>query len=290
MSSNIEQKTKLVPHFVIAVILFAVLAAVFLWPAPEPSLTEPLARPVPLPEAEQPAKESSEEPQPNAFVPVPMPAEVVLQPVEQPEPQVQVDPEPAIIIDTSDAAIKSALLNIANTPMIGRLLVNDSLLQRFVVTVTNTANSDSAPNFQPLVPPTQSFRIYQQADKNWIDAASYKRYTGYVEALETLDNEQLLALYATYLPDIQEIYSEIGNPRTAFSEVFVDALDELLDTPEIPTPVEVYSDSVMYKFKDQRFENLSLPQKQLLRMGPDNMRRVKAKLRELKQALQDGLE
>jgi hypothetical protein len=290
MTSNNEQKTKLVPHFVIAVILFAVLAAVFLWPALEPSQTESIARPVPLPEVEQPAEVSSEEQKPNTFVPVPVPTEVVLQPVEQPEPLVQVDPEPAVIIDTSDVAIKNALLNIANTPLIGRLLVNDSLLQRFVVSVTNTANSDSAPNFQPLVPPTQSFRIYQQADKNWIDAASYKRYTGYVAALETLDNEQLLALYATYLPDIQEIYSEIGNPRTAFSEVFVDALDELLDTPEIPTPVEVYSDSVMYKFKDQRFENLSLPQKQLLRMGPDNMRRVKAKLRELKQALQDGLE
>jgi len=291
MSDGVEQKTRLIPHIVLAVIFIAIIAVVLLWPASEQLPEKPITQPVELPPTiEQPVQEETAVEEPSAFVPVPMPEEVVLEPVETPKPQEPVEPEPIAIIDTSDAAIKSALLTIANTPVVGRLLVNDSLLQRFVVTVTNLADSDSAPNFQLLAPPEQPFRIYQQADKEWIDAASYKRYTSYVDALETLENDQLLDLYDTYLPDIQEIYAEIGNPSTPFSEVFVEALDELLDTPEIPTPVEVYSDSVMYKFKDERFENLSLPQKQLLRMGPDNMRRVKAKLRELKQALKDGSE
>ena len=50
-------------------------------------------------------------------------------------------------------------------------------------------------------------------------------------------------------------------------------------------PVEVYTDSVMFKFKDQRLEALAAPQKQLLRTGPENMRRIKAKLRELRTAI-----
>ena len=55
-------------------------------------------------------------------------------------------------------------------------------------------------------------------------------------------------------------------------------------------PVEVYSDSVMYKYTDERLENLDGPQKQLLRTGPDNMRRIKAKLREIKALIeQNGL-
>lgn len=67
------------------------------------------------------------------------------------------------------------------------------------------------------------------------------------------------------------------------------AIDELLDTPEVPVPVEVYTDSVAYKYADSRLENLNEPQKQLLRTGPDNMRRIKAKLRELKTLIQaDG--
>ena len=292
MSNGDEPKTRLVPHIVLAIVFIAIIAVVLLWPASEQLPEEPVSQPVELPPVvEQPAQvEEPEATLPEPFVPVPMPEEVVLEPVDTPKPQTPVEPDPVTIIDTSDAAIKSALLEIANTPIVGRLLVNDSLLQRFVVTVTNMADSDSAPNFQLLVPPEQPFRIYQQADRQWIDAASYKRYTSYVDALETLDNDQLIALYETYQNDIQEIYSEIGDANTPFTEVFIEALDEILDTPEIPTPVEVYSDSVMYKYKDERFENLSLPQKQLLRMGPDNMRRVKAKLRELKQALIDGSE
>jgi hypothetical protein len=41
----------------------------------------------------------------------------------------------------------------------------------------------------------------------------------------------------------------------------------------------------MYKFADRQLESLTAPQKQLLRTGPENMRRIKAKLRELKETL-----
>ena len=72
--------------------------------------------------------------------------------------------------------------------------------------------------------------------------------------------------------------------------MLLSAIDELLDTPEVPVPIEVYSDSVMYKYTDERLENLDGPQKQLLRTGPDNMRRIKAKLREIKALIeQNGL-
>ena len=56
----------------------------------------------------------------------------------------------------------------------------------------------------------------------------------------------------------------------------------------MPVPVEVYTDSVTYKYTDPRLENLNEPQKQLLRTGPDNMRRIKAKLREIKVLLEEN--
>ena len=147
-----------------------------------------------------------------------------------------------------------------------------------------------APNHQLLTPPEQNFRVYSQADKQWIDAASYKRYTPYVNVLESFDNEALLTVYQSYKDDIQAKYAEIGDPDKDFNSVLLSAIDELLDTPEVPVPVEVYSDSVMYKYTDERLENLDGPQKQLLRTGPDNMRRIKAKLREIKALIeQNGL-
>ncbi|WP_100642377.1 DUF3014 domain-containing protein [Alteromonas facilis] len=287
MTTEESQAKSLKPHIIIAGGLLAVIAVVLLWPASESEVSQQPVAITPPPVVEQP----QQEPEPmvdDTPLTTPDIQEVVIEPSESPEPLPTQEIEPDIIIDTSDAAITSALLEIADTPVIGHFIVDDSLLQRFVVTVNNLANEDIARNHQLLEPPEQAFKVYRQADREWIDAASYKRYTPYVDALETLDNEKLVSLYKRYEDDIKETFAEIAEPGESFEEVFAEAIDVLLDTPEIPTPVEVYRDSVMYKYKDERIESLSLPQKQLLRLGPDNMRRVKAKLRDLKSQLENG--
>ncbi|MDM7861997.1 DUF3014 domain-containing protein [Alteromonas sp. ASW11-36] len=292
MSSEEATAKNLKPHIILAVIFIIIIAVVLLWPSSEPEPPKP--QPVTLPEVEMVAPVTTEpeieEPEPQAFTPPPEIQEVVIDPVEEPEPQVVSPVEPEVMVDTSDAAITSALLEIAKTPVVGRLLVNDSLLQRFVVTVSNLADEDIAPNHQLVNPPSQSFKVYRQADREWIDAASYKRYTTYVDALETMSNDDLLELYQLYEDEIDATFAEIALPGQSFDRALIDAIDVLLNTPEVPTPVEVYRDSVMYKYSDERLEALSLPQKQMLRLGPDNMRRVKAKLRALRDSLANGSE
>ena len=277
MSESSEKKS-LGPHFIIVGILLIVILAVVFWPSedepetvinPEPEITEPEVTPSEEPEIFEPS-------QPAPTVELEEKDEV--EPLPEP---VEPDPEP---LDTSDPAVKASLIesSSADEETVNRMLVNEGLIQRFVVSVTNLANDEMAPNHQLLTPPEQNFRVYSQAGKQWIDAASYKRYTPYVDMLESFNNEALLNIYGIYKEDIQAKFSEIGNPNEDFNEVLLQAIDQLLDTPEVPVPVEVYTDSVAYKYADERLENLNEPQKQLLRTGPDNMRRIKAKLRELK--------
>ncbi|GFD93500.1 hypothetical protein KUL156_05280 [Alteromonas sp. KUL156] len=277
MSESSEKKS-LGPHFIIVGILLIVILAVVFWPSeeepeavitPEPDITEPQVTPTDEPEIFEPT-------QPAPTVELEEKDEV--EPLPEP---VEPDPEP---LDTSDPAVKASLIesSSADEEMVNRMLVNEGLIQRFVVSVTNLANDEMAPNHQLLTPPEQNFRVYSQAGKQWIDAASYKRYTPYVNMLESFNNEALLNIYDIYKEDIQAKFSEIGNPDEDFNKVLLQAIDQLLDTPEVPVPVEVYTDSVAYKYADERLENLNEPQKQLLRTGPDNMRRIKAKLRELK--------
>ncbi|GFD69978.1 DUF3014 domain-containing protein [Alteromonas sp. KUL106] len=277
MSESSEKKS-LGPHFIIVGILLIVILAVVFWPSeeepeavitPEPDITEPDVTPTDEPEIFEPT-------QPAPTVELEEKDEV--EPLPEP---VEPDPEP---LDTSDPAVKASLIesSSADEEMVNRMLVNEGLIQRFVVSVTNLANDEMAPNHQLLTPPEQNFRVYSQAGKQWIDAASYKRYTPYVNMLESFNNEALLNIYDIYKEDIQAKFSEIGNPDEDFNKVLLQAIDQLLDTPEVPVPVEVYTDSVAYKYADERLENLNEPQKQLLRTGPDNMRRIKAKLRELK--------
>lgn len=282
MSESSENRS-LVPHFLIAGAVLIVILAVIFWPSEEPA---PVA---PVPEVVEPEVTEPEAPEEFETRPAPPTVELEEPDVVEPMPELDEAPEP---LDTSDPAIKNSLNDIAQNgdDSVNRLLVKEGLLQRFVVSVTNLANNEMAPNHQLLTPPEQSFRVYSQAGKQWIDAASYKRYTPYVNLLESFDNEALLNVFNMYKGDIQAKYDEIGDPDTPFNEVLLTAIDQLLDTPEVPVPVEVLSDSVSYTYADERLEALNEPQKQLLRTGPDNMRRIKAKLRELQTLIeQDGL-
>ena len=283
--SEAPEKRTLAPHLIIIGVIVIVILAVLFWPSDE----EPEEVMVEEPTVTQPDNTMLDEPE--VIEPEPAPSTVELDPEAEVDPMPETpEPEPEPL-DTSDPAIKASLQEIseANASEANRLLVNEALLQRFVVSVTNLADEEMAPNHQLVTPPEQPFRTYTQADKEWIDAASYKRYTPYVDMLESFNNDALLNLYNAYKGDIQAKYAEIGeDPDAPFDQKLIEAIDQLLDTPEVPVPVEVYTDSVAYKYADPRLENLSAPQKQLLRTGPDNMRRIKAKLREIQDMLQEN--
>jgi hypothetical protein len=166
-------------------------------------------------------------------------------------------------------------------------LVDESLLQKFVINVNNIANQEMSPNHNLINEPEDDFQVYQQADREWIDAASFKRYNPYVEALESIDADDLVVLLNTYRPTIEDKFAEISMPGSSFDNTLLVAINELLDTPIVPLPIEVYSDSVMYKYRDEKLESLSGPQKQLLRTGPENARKIKDILRDLRDAIED---
>jgi hypothetical protein len=268
---NIEdEKKSLVPHITIGVVVVLIVVAIFFWPSElsdevDFAIAEPetvvTMTPEPIPE--------------EMLIPTPEP-----EPIAEPEPLPE--PEP---VDVSDGAVKTKLLELSDYDEFARLLINDQVLQRFVIMTTSLANEEVSANNQVLKAPDKPFRTFKQAEKEWIDPASFKRFTPYVDVLESIETQSLLVLYAEYKPAIQSIFAEISDPNDDFDDMLVTAIDLLLDTPEVPVPMEVYTDSVMYKFSDSQLESLTAPQKQLLRTGPENMRRIKAKLRELKSAL-----
>lgn len=272
-----ESKKSLVPHFTIGAIVLAIVLAVMLWPSePEPK-PEPVIVVPDIPIVEQTIEPVIEE-QPTILMPEPVEEQTDPEVIPESEPE----PEP---LDISDGTVKTKLLSLTDYDAFARLLINEALLERFVIMTNTLAEEEVATNNRILVQPEKSFRTYRQAEKEWIDPASYKRYTPYVEVFESLETGSLLQLYQEYKPAIEDIFAEIGSPSDSFDEKLEEAIDVLLDTPEVPFPVEVFTDSVMYKFADSQLESLTAPQKQLLRTGPENMRRIKAKLREIKETL-----
>jgi hypothetical protein len=58
-----------------------------------------------------------------------------------------------------------------------------------------------------------------------------------------------------------------------------------LTTPVIVEPLKLTRESVTYKFADPDLEGLMPLQKQLLRAGPENTRRIQQQAKALKEAL-----
>lgn len=290
MSSEPSQLQQMKPYFITAGVLLIILLAVIFWPTqdkqstPTPVVIPPVVAPAPTVD---PNAGIDDMVRPEMFEAPARPSEVeISQNMEVEEfeaEEVVVD----VPIDISDASIKASLMTVASSPTFAKLLVNDRLIEKFVINVNNLANDQLTPKDALVVAPKQEFKTYVQADRTWIENASFKRYNSYVDALESVDTDELLEVFDGYQDTIKEKFAEISRPGQSFDDALIDAIDTLLDTPQVPVPIEVYTDSVMFKFKDERLENLSGPQKQLLRTGPENMRRIKDVLRNLKQSLEE---
>ncbi|MFC6441579.1 DUF3014 domain-containing protein [Bowmanella sp. JS7-9] len=269
---------------IVAGVLVILVAVLYFWRPAEPEKVDS----APIAQEQSPVAPEVEEP---VIQPEP---ETTPEPVEA-EPPINAEPEPIVeatpaqtVPETDDKSLfeelKAVTLDAAEQ-QIARLVVSSDLFNRLVVQIDNIANQQLANNHRLFKAPQGQFQVYQQADRLWIDAQSYQRYDGYVALLDAMDNQQLIAMYQSLLPAMQEKYAEIGSRRVAFEDVLMDAVEHLLATPEVPTPIEVKTESVMYQFADERIEALSPVQKQLIRMGPENMRRVKVKLRQLRALL-----
>ena len=280
------------PMLIVVAILLVLLAVALLWPSNEPdvviadtpaiSSVAPEKNPIEIAAPEVELEIIEEEF--TAVTPVREANVEELAPVvEFVEPVIElVEPEP---LDLSDQAIKQGLITALRAPLLSALVVNESIIANLVASITNTAQGRLPENVSLLTPPIQEFGVFKKADNHFISPESFTRYNVYAQTFDQIDTSDLLALLAQYEPQILTNFEQIAEPNADFTDTLITAINRLLDTPSVNLPIPVVSDSAMYKFANPQLEALLPAQKQLLRMGPDNMRMVKAKLRDLRTAL-----
>jgi len=100
-----------------------------------------------------------------------------------------------------------------------------------------------------------------------------------------LNTRALVQRYIEAYPLFQQAYAELGFPNRNFNDRLVEAIDNLLAAPELAAPPELVQPTVLYEFADEDLQKRSAGQKVMMRMGADNARRVKAKLREIRREL-----
>ena len=221
--------------------------------------------------------------------------------VATPEPAPQASTEPRIehpigaatstplpALGESDPAVREAMAPLFGTGVFDALFRPQELVRNVVATIDNLPRKQVALRLLPLKPVPGSFRVTGQNGSPVIGADNAARYTPYVRAMEAVDSAKLVALYVRLYPLFQQAYAELGYPSRYFNDRVFEVIDHLLATPDAPATVALVQPKVLYEYADPSLAELSAGQKILLRMGPENEARVKAKLREIKRALSRG--
>lgn len=244
----------------IAVVAGVSLAAYLWW-------TRDVAPPAPLPRTEAPAA-----------APVGPLDEAAV--VEHP---IAAAPGPLPALADSDTLMVPALIELAGNPRVQDLLQLPGVVRRVVVTIDNLPREKVAAANSPLKPVSGALRVSGRGDALALDPANGARYATYVKLLESVDMQKLVALYVRTYPLFQESYAELGYPKRYFNDRLLQVIDHLIATPAPSGRVMLTQPKLMYEFADPALEALTPGQKILIRMGPDNAARVKARLQVLRE-------
>ncbi|AZG74960.1 DUF3014 domain-containing protein [Shewanella livingstonensis] len=193
-----------------------------------------------------------------------------------------VEPLPALA--ESDDFVEAKTLAIANGMKIAPMILKKDIARQFVVFVDNLAQGDIVHKASPLKGPDTQFTVSEITNKTYLNPDGYHRYDLYANFIEGLNDKDLVATYTELKPLFAEAFIELGYNDIDFDKRMQQAFSMIASAPIIEEPIELSSISVNYKYVDPNLEALPNAQKLLIRMGPDNTRKIKAAVKKLQQS------
>jgi DUF3014 family protein len=185
----------------------------------------------------------------------------------------------------TDALVRQLVQALSRSPAVAAWLATDNLVRNFTVVVVNVAEGATPAKRLPTLRPTAHFVVQERDGSTFVDPRSYARYGAITEAVSSLDPAGAAGIYTTLKPRIEDAYRELGFPRESFDRALERAIVAVLNVPIVDRPVRLRAKGIGYAFADERLEDLSHAQKQLLRIGPQNLRIVQEKVRAIALAL-----
>jgi hypothetical protein len=184
----------------------------------------------------------------------------------------------------TDALVRQLVGALSSHPVVAAWLTTDRLIVNFVTVTSRIADGHTPVAELKSIGPVSPFRVQTSNGAVSIDPASYRRYDRYAQAVSAIDAGGAVRVYETLKPRVNEADRNFGGSG-AFDAELEGAIVELLKVPVVEGDVVLRAAGIGYAFADPRLEGLSAAQKQLLRMGPQNVRAIQGKLREIASVL-----
>ena len=183
-------------------------------------------------------------------------------------------------LDDSDALVRQRVGVLSSNPLVTAWLGTKGIIRNFVVVVENISHGMNPSRHLRVLKPAGEFRVMMRGSQTVIDPRSYDRFSRIEEAAASIDARSAGRLYKSFKPLLQMAYDELGN-QESIDRAVERTVNSLLQVPAIDGDVRVErtGEGIGYEYTDQRLDELNGAQKQLLRMGPKNIRSIQSQLR-----------
>ncbi len=183
-------------------------------------------------------------------------------------------------LNDSDEFVFEGLRALSNGAALIRVLADEQLVRGIVVLVDNISRGGFPQTGLPYKGMSQEMPV-RNLDENLyvMDASAHARFDQIIDTFVAVDTAQAIMLYRTLQPLLQQAYAEIGYRNVDFTDTLLSAINIVLRAPNVEGPYQLVKPSVMYLYADANIENMEEVHKQLIRIGPGNTQKLKAKLR-----------
>jgi hypothetical protein len=188
-------------------------------------------------------------------------------------------------LDSSDPLVREIVLENQSSDGLSNWLKLDDLIRRSASFMDGLARGSVSEKVFPLGSPEGSFTTHRQDDEIWLNAGNYERYDDVISILLKVDMQNMAQFFHRVRPLLESAFAELGYRPRQMDGIILQTIDNILTTPVIIEPLKLTRDSVTYKFADPELESLMPLQKQLLRAGPENTRRIQQQAKALREAL-----
>jgi len=188
-------------------------------------------------------------------------------------------------LDDSDALVRQRIGLLSSNRLVSAWLATKGLVRNFTAVVENISQGVNPSRHLRVLRPAGQFRVMTRGANVVIDPRNYDRFTPIADAAASIDADRAGRLYRSFKPLLQMAYDELGN-QESIDRAVERAIDGLLQVPSADGDVRVEpaGEGIGYDYADARLEGLNGAQKQLLRMGPRNVRVIQQQLRAFRAA------
>lgn len=239
-------------------------------------------------------REIADEPEPvTTTVIEPEPVAPVPSPVREPEiasvveiaPIAEINPDPVLALMDSDPVVRTAIDELNAGQIAEQFIAADFVVERAVAVLDNLQRGQVPYKLLPIARPSQKFQVVE-TDQGLIAApANTSRYDGLAKWVDAIDSSALAALVVRFKPVAQEAYALLGYPAEDLDAAIQLAISQIATTPApYPEAILMVKEAV-YVYADESLEALPALQKQIMRMGDENVAVLRNKALAIQAAL-----